>query len=48
MSKEHHTGNMRLEMSMAADGRHIRGHVRRVVGFYDGYCLGSSYGQYEA
>ena len=35
--------NMRLEMPMAADGRHIGGHVRRVDGFYDGLCLGATY-----
>ena len=34
-------GNIRLEMPMAADGRHIVGHVRRVDGFYDGFCLGA-------
>ena len=31
-----HMSHMRFEMPMAADGRHISGHVRRVDGFYDG------------
>ena len=35
--------HMRFEMPMAADGRHIGGHVRRVDGFYDGLCLGATH-----
>ena len=32
-------GNLRLEMLMAADGRHIGEHVSCIDGFYDVLCL---------
>ncbi len=41
-----HMSNMRLEMPMAADGRNIGGHVRRVDGFYDRLCRGATHELY--
>ena len=35
--------NITLEMPMAADCRHIGGHVRRVDSVYDGLCLGATH-----